>query len=131
MKKGIAVFIVFFITLNAIGQDTTCIYKLSQYYNLDVKMLRIWRSDISGCLKKRGAYARDLQQNKSLISMPKNLFFLFFGHPDMSTYEGVCIYYLHSDCDKARKKLPNGDGMNLIVLFEQGSLKSINIQIFN
>lgn len=131
MKKGITVFIVFFITLNAIGQDTTCIFKLGQYYNLDVKMLRIWHSDTSGCQKKRGGYARDLQQNKSLINMPQKLFFLFFGHPDMSTNEGVCIYYLHSDCDLVRKKLPNGDGMNLIVLFEDGALKSINIQIFD
>jgi hypothetical protein len=92
-------------------------------------MLSVWRADTNGCKQKRGAYARDLEKNKLLIGMPKKLFLLFFGNPDSKTDEGICIYGINSDCDKAMKRLPDTGFMNLLILFNDDKVKLVTIQI--
>ncbi len=129
MKIVIIIFSLFFCSINVNGQEDRCISLCSRYYNLDPKMLDIWRLDTNGCKKERGFYAQSLEKNGLLIGMPKKLFLLFFGNPDLITEDVIYTYGVNSDCDKSKNKLPDSGFMNLLVLFNDDKVKSVIRQI--
>ena len=77
--------IILSVNANAYSQDENYLRKnISSFYGLNNKELELWRKDINGCMGFREKFVDTLPNNKLIIGMPKKLFFILFGKPDLT-----------------------------------------------
>lgn len=109
------------------SQDIICLRNnLPQFYKLEKSKLEFWRKDINGCFSYRKPILDSLVKNKALIGMPKSLFIILFGKPDVvSKKNDVFIYYVNCKCDKNNKHLDDSDVIQAIFIFVYDKLDSI------
>lgn len=105
-------------------QDSS-IRKLYTEYNLRSEIFETWKLDTNGCKMLRGAYTTELEANKHLIGMPKNIFLQLFGNPDYISDKVIYTYVVNAKCDNKKKILEDIPRMELIVLFKNNKLDYI------
>ena len=113
---------------NVYSQDSSFINKnISSFYGLNSRELELWRKDINGCKSFRSKLVDTLPKNKLIIGMPKKLFFILFGKPDITnSQDEIYTYYSGCTCDKEGKHLKNTEFIMMIFLFVDGKLFSLS-----
>ncbi|MEO7306608.1 MAG: hypothetical protein ABIR78_02410 [Ferruginibacter sp.] len=125
IRKAILMSFFLFAIMSCLSaQDIGYIRKyLGKYYLLNEKKLSDWRNDSTGCNRKRIGYLEGIFDNKMLIGMPKSLFLVFFGKPNLITKEGDFTYFVTIECDKNKKQIPDKDYYYLIVVFKDNKVE--------
>ena len=96
-------------------------------YKLRADILFDWKLDSNGCKKLRGKYAKELEENKYLIGMPKKVFLKHFGNPDYINDTEIYIYVVNANCDNKLNIIEDHPSMKLVFLFKDDKLSHISI----